>query len=197
MRGTASPRPVFTFRICRVCRLERACSSSFNADRHLPVGRVELGKIGIHVAERGDPDHIRQAFGRHAKLGGDDGTRRDLDLRPVERRTIHGVGKIRHGADLARELRRGLDDLFVVGAGHLNGEGALPISLNDPGADIGNLLQIRADDLLKLALGQVAFFARRIMNRQRRLPDLLRASGVAQNPASVDENGYAPRAAAE
>ena len=57
-----------------------------NADRHQPVAGVELGQRRTDVADGGDADGLRQAFGGDAEPRRQIGARLDAQLGPVERR---------------------------------------------------------------------------------------------------------------
>ena len=114
-------------------------------DRNETVAGVELGKIGVDVAERGDADRLRQRFGGDAEIGGDLTLRFDAKLWPVELGGRDRVLDRRNRAHLAGELVRRVVDFIDVGPGEDEREVALSVVVDEPIANVGRIGEHGAD----------------------------------------------------
>ena len=86
---------VGTARVSISLRSLRADSSKLDADRDLAVARVELGEVGVGIADGGDPDRLGDGFRRDAVTGGLVQAGDDADFRPVEPGAGRRVGEAR------------------------------------------------------------------------------------------------------
>ncbi len=167
-----------------------------DADRHLAVAGVELGERRTDVADGGDADGLRQAFGGDAKPRRQFGPRPDPQLRPVERGFRDHVGDDRNPLHLGRKLVGDVADDVAVDAGHDQRNRAQAVFVEEPEPDVRNVFQLLADIELEQALGvlAVAVLLRRVVDDQRGAPHFLRAR---RHPAAIDEDALDLRALAQ
>ena len=130
-----------------------------DADRDLAVARVELGEVGVGIADGGDPDRFGDGFRRDAVAGGLVQAGHDADLRPVERRrwppTFAKPGSRRIAA--SRQATASLERASVI-AHDGDRQLALAALVDVPGADVRNIGQTPGDFAFDLLLRE---FARR------------------------------------
>jgi hypothetical protein len=93
------------------------------------------------------------------------------------------MGNRRH---LTLELRRGLDNDVLVGAGHDKLERAQPVLVQRDEADVRHVAEHRGDPLLQLPLPQLAVRLRDVGDGEGRKPHLLLAGEL---DTAVHEDG--------
>ena len=161
-------------------------------DRHQPVAGVEFRQCRADVADGGDADGLRQAFGGDAEPRGEIRLRLDAQFGPVERGFRDHVGDQRNALHLGREFAGDVADDVAVGAGDHQRDRAQAVFVEEPEPDIRNVLEFLADLEFELALGDVAAGLRRVIDDQRGAAHL---EGARRHPAAVDEHASSPRAA--
>jgi len=113
-----SPRwPSGTRNCCRHLQIAARGVLELDTDRHLTVAGVEFGERRADVADGGDADGLRQAFGGDAEARRKLGARTDPQFGPVERGFRDHVGDDRNPLHLGREFARDIADDVAVGAG--------------------------------------------------------------------------------
>src|SRR5207248_244277 len=167
-------------------RLQLAARGVFelDADRHQPVAGIEFGERRTDVADGGDADGLRQAFGGDAEPCREIRPWPDAQFGPVERGFRNHVGDDRNPLHLRRQLAGDVADDVAVGAGDDQRDRAQAVFVEKPEADIGNVLELVADLKLELALGDLATGLRRVIDDQRGAAYLERSR---RNAAAVDE----------
>ena len=110
-------------------------------DRHQPVAGVEFGQRRADVADGGDADGLRQAFGGDAEPGGEIGARLDPQFRPVERGFGDHVGDQRNPLHLGREFAGDVADDIAVDAGDDQRDRAQAVFVEEPEPDIGDVFE--------------------------------------------------------
>ena len=153
-------RPSGTRNCSSICKIAARGVLELDPDRHQPVAGVEFRQRRADVADGGDADGLRQAFGGDAEPGGEIGPRLDAQLGPVERGFRDHVGDQRNPLHLRRQFAGDVADDVAVGAGDHQRNRAQAVLVEEPVADIGNVLELAADLELELALGdaRVAVF---------------------------------------
>src|SRR4029077_789543 len=155
-----------------------------NADRYLPIAGVELGERRTDVADGGDTNGFRQAFRGDAEARGQIRPRLDTKLRPVERGFRDHIGDQRNALHLVGEFAGDIVHDIAVDAGDDQRDRTQAVFVEEPEADIGDVLEFLADGKLKLALGDLALGLRRVVDDQRGAAHLKRAG---RHPPAVDE----------
>ena len=125
-------------------------------DRDQPIAGVELGEVGVDVAERSDADSVGQRLGRNAEIGGDLRLRRNAQFRPVELRRRDRILDRRDRPHLAGDLVGGRVDDVHVGAGDDQLQVALAVVLEEPVADVRLIGEDRAYRELQVLLRRLA-----------------------------------------
>ena len=138
-----------------------------DADRHQPVAGVEFGERRTDVADGGDADGLRQAFGGDAEPGGEIGARLDAQLGPVQRGFGDDIGDQRNPLHLGREFAGDVVDDVAVDAGDHQRDRAQAVFVEEPEPDIGDVFEVLGDRKLKLALRDAALGLRRVVDDQR------------------------------
>src|SRR5206468_8900678 len=87
-------------------RLQIAARGIFelHADRHQAIADVEFGERRADIADGGDADGLRQAFGRDAEARGEIGARLDAQLGALQRGFRDHVGDGRNTLHLRRKF---------------------------------------------------------------------------------------------
>ena len=125
-------------------------------DRHQPVAGVEFRQRRADVADGGDADGLRQALGRDAEPRGQIRARLDAKFGPVERGFRDHVGDDRNPLHLRRQFAGDVADDVAVDAGHDQRDRAQAVLVEEPEADVRDVVQLLADLELELALGDLA-----------------------------------------
>src|SRR5207247_8154781 len=123
-----------------------------HADRDASRALVQLGDIGVDVADRGDTRGLRDGGRGDAQAGSLVGLRTDDDLRSARGDRRPRILDAGHGAHLALQL---LADGLEPGAG-LAGEddlqaGAAELRVVERQARVGDFAQVRAQPVADLA----------------------------------------------
>ena len=156
----------------------------FDADRHEAIAGVELGEIGVDVAERCDADGRGQRLGRNAEIGGDLALRRHAQLRTVELGRRDRILEDRDRAHLAGDLVRRVVDLVDVGPGDDQRKVALAVVLDEPVADVRRVREHRVDARLQFLLRRLAL---RLVDEIDHDGRLARLRAAAEQCAAEDQ----------